>query len=128
VAKRDQDFFWEGVDRDELLAQKCRGCARLRHPPGPRCPHCGSPEWEPHRLSGRGDIHTWLVSRHPTRPDPNPRMMIVVQLEEGLRLVSNLVDAENARTGAPVEVEFGTVGGVKLPLFRTRAADPEAGR
>ena len=128
AAKRDQDFFWAGVDRNELLAQRCKGCSSLRHPPSPRCPSCGSPDWEAERLSGDGEIHTWLVSRHPTQPDAETRMMIVVDLAEGLRLVSNLVDQENASTGAVVKVEFGEVGGVKLPLFRTVASDQtEAG-
>lgn len=124
--KRDQDFFWEGVDRGELLAQRCQACSTLRHPPAPCCPQCGSPDWHAERLSGRGAIYTWLVSRHPTQPDSEPRMMIVVDLEEGIRIVSNLVDAENARTGAPVALEFGVVNGQALPLFRTRDARVDA--
>ena len=118
-AKRDQDFFWEGVDRGELLAQKCLGCETLRHPPLPRCSACGSGEWRAVSLSGRGVIHTWIVSRHPSRPDPDPRTVVLVDLEEGLRFVSNLIDAEAAKTGAPVTLEFAEVNGQRLPLFRT---------
>jgi uncharacterized OB-fold protein len=119
MPRRDDDFFWEGVDRGELLAQRCEGCGTLRHPPQPTCASCGSLAWKAEALSGRGRIYTWLVSRHPSKPDAQPRMMIVVDLEEGLRFVSNLVDAENVATGAPVVLEFGEVGGQRLPLFRT---------
>jgi uncharacterized OB-fold protein len=121
-AKRDQDFFWEGVDRGELLCQKCLGCGALRHPPLPRCGGCGSGAWEERRLSGRGVIHTWIVSRHPSQPDPTPRVVVLVDLEEGLRFVSNLVDAEAAEAGAPVELEFREVDGRRLPLFRKAQA------
>jgi uncharacterized OB-fold protein len=125
-ARRDQDFFWEGVDRGELLVQECIGCGKLRHPPSPLCATCCSPEWKPRRLAGRGRIHTWIVSRHPSQPDPEPQLVILVELEEGLRFVSILVDAENASTGASVALEFGDVHGKRLPIFRTVGA-PAAG-
>jgi uncharacterized OB-fold protein len=122
AAKREQDFFWEGVDRGEFLAQKCLGCGELRHPPAPACPGCRSAEWAAVPLSGRGRIHTWIVSRHPSQPDPAPKLVILVDLDEGLRFVSNLVDAENVEVGAPVVLEFGEVKGRRLPLFRMLAA------
>jgi len=122
AAKRDEDFFWEAVDRGELVAQRCQGCGKLRHPPLPSCSECGSEAWEVQRLSGRGRVHTWIVSRHPTQPDPSPRVVVLVDLEEGLRLVSNLIDAENARTGAAVALEITNVNGRQLPLFRTQGA------
>lgn len=118
-ARREQDFFWDGVDRGELLAQKCRACAELRHPPAPRCRHCGSGEWDAVPLSGRGHIHSWIVSRHPTQADIAPRTVVLVDLEEGVRIVSNLIDAGNVGNGAAVALEFGDVDGNRLPLFRT---------
>jgi uncharacterized OB-fold protein len=126
-AKREQDFFWEGVDRGELVARKCAGCGTLQHPPRPRCAKCGAQSWETQRLSGRGVIHTWVVLQHPSGDDPDPRIGILVDLEEGLRVASNLVDRENACVGAPVTVEFSDVGGQRLALFRTtRRTEREA--
>jgi uncharacterized OB-fold protein len=119
---RDEDVFWEGVDRGELLAQRCAACQTLRHPPSPRCAACGSPDWRAEKLSGRGVILSWIVSRHPNRPELGERVVILVQLEEGVRLVSNLLDGDNAVVGAPVAVEFGGPGDRPLPLFRTRQA------
>jgi uncharacterized OB-fold protein len=122
-AKRDQDFFWEAVDRGEFLAQKCLGCGVLRHPPSPRCAKCGSGEWEPQALSGRGTIHSWLYCRHPVNLDSEARLVVLIDLEEGLRFISNLIDVENAKVGAPVTLEFGDVKGQRLPLFRTTGAE-----
>jgi uncharacterized OB-fold protein len=121
-ARRDEDFFWEGVDRGEFLAQKCLDCGALRHPPSPTCDSCQSARWTAEPLSGRGAIYSWLISRHPSRPDDAPRTIILVDLEEGLRFVSNLIDGENAEIGAKVAVEFGDLNGMRLPLFRTVGA------
>lgn len=118
-ARRDQDVFWEGVDRGELVAQQCLDCETLRHPPSPHCAKCGSEHWHTRPLSGRGVIHTWLVSTHPNRHTDDERLVILVDLEEGVRIVSNLLDPENARSGAPVALEFGEIAGARLPLFRT---------
>lgn len=117
--RRDQDFFWEGVDRGELLAQKCDGCGTLRHPPSPRCGACGSLEWHGAPLSGRGTILAFIQSVHPSRRDEHPRCVCLVDLDEGLRMVSTLLDPENGRNGAPVSFEIVERDGVRLPFIRT---------
>jgi hypothetical protein len=120
----DQDFFWEGVDQGKLLFQRCRSCGAIRQPLGPMCPECQSLEWESQEAEGRGVIRAWIVSKHPTRPDAHPRIVILVELESGERLVSNLQDVEpdEIRLGMPVEVTFQDVDGVFLHQFRPAAA------
>ena len=120
--KRDDDFFWEGVDRGELLAQSCSQCGTLRHPPAPMCALCQCLTWEPKTLSGRGTIFSWLVSKHPTKPDAAPRTVVLVDLEEGLRLVSNLVEDESVAIGDAVTLTFGETRGAKIPLFTRKVA------
>lgn len=129
VADRDDAFFWEGARRHVLLIQRCADCGTLRHPPTPMCGRCGSLVVDPLEASGRGTIHSWIVSHHPTQPDAEPRIVVLVDLEEGTRLVSNLVDATEADVdnGLPVEVCFtaheGTDGSeVVLPQFRLAGA------
>ncbi|MBU3701105.1 MAG: nucleic acid-binding protein [Acidimicrobiia bacterium] len=116
----DDAFFWEGAAQRRLLIQHCAACDTVRHPPTPVCPECGSLEQGAIESQGRGTILTWIVSRHPTEPDAEPRIVILVQLDEGTRLVSNLVDAEPAPTlnDARVEVCFVDHDGTVLPLFR----------
>jgi uncharacterized OB-fold protein len=116
-AKREDDFFWAGVDQGRLLAQICSECKTIRHPPAPMCAHCQSLDWEPKELSGRGTVHTWLMSRHPTQPDASPRIVLLVDLEEGVRVISNLVDCERVEIGDKVSLLFREIQGARLPFF-----------
>ena len=115
---RDQDFFWEGVKENKLLIQQCSDCETLRQPPGPMCPHCQSLRWQPKQASGRGTVYTWIASKHPSEPDSNTRIVALIDLEEGVRMVSNLCDIELAavRVALPVQVFFDATYG--LPQFR----------
>lgn len=118
-AKRDQDFFWEGIDRGELLVQKCEACDAVRHPPQPMCAACGSDQWHGEPLSGDGTILAFIESVHPTRRDEEPRTVCLVELPEGLRMISSVIDPENAANGAPVRFEITEYDGQMLPMVRT---------
>jgi uncharacterized OB-fold protein len=84
------------------------------------CAACHSTEWDSVRASGRGTVYSWIVSRHHTAPDAAPRTVILVDLEEGTRLVSNLVDHDGIEpfTDMAVEVTFVDHGEFSLPQFR----------
>jgi hypothetical protein len=84
------------------------------------CRICGSVTWRELELSGRGTVHSWIVSRHPNQPDEEPRIVAVIELAEGIRLVSNLrnVEPDQVANDMPVEVTFAEVGGVRLPQFQ----------
>jgi uncharacterized protein len=122
VTDDDNRFFWQGVREGRLLLQRCSGCGELRHPPGPMCPSCLSLEWESEEATGRGTVYSWVLSHHPTEPDAEPRIVVLVELEEGVRLVANLqgVVSTGAVNDLPVEVFFAPVDGVVLPQFRPR--------
>src|SRR5437868_5615602 len=115
---RDQDFFWEGVKKGQLLIQQCADCGALRQPPGPMCPQCQSVRSQAKAASGFGTLIAWIVSQHPTQPDAQPRIVVLIDLEEGVRMVSNLcnVDLAELNEGMPLQVFF-PVGG-ELPHFR----------
>jgi uncharacterized OB-fold protein len=118
----DNRFFWAGVERGELLIQRCAACGDLRHPPRPMCPRCRSLEWDTVRSSGRGRVHSYVVPHHPRLPAfPEPYVVVLVDLEEGTRIVSNLVDCPpgSVRVGMPVELRVTRVDEeLTLPLFR----------
>jgi len=117
---RDQDFFWEGVKDGKLLIQKCHDCGALRQPPGPMCPHCQSLKWAPQESEGRGTVAAWIVSQHPTLSDAAPRIVALIELTEGVRMISNLqgIELADVDLGMPVEVTFAEVNGAMLPQFR----------
>ena len=86
------------------------------------CPHCRSLEWQLVTLSGRGTVYSYAVLHHPQHPAfEYPVLAALIDLDEGIRLVSNLVGVEPAdiRIGDPVQAEFVDVeGGHRVPVFR----------
>ena len=76
------------------------------------------------RLSGRGEVYSWIIPRHPPPVGfAQPPIVALIQLEEGIRLVSNIVGAAAGQVaiGMKVEVQFEpTVGGYAVPVFRPR--------
>jgi uncharacterized OB-fold protein len=120
----DNEAFWEATARRELRVQKCRNCGRLRWTPRPMCPHCNVFEVEWVALSGRGTIYSYTIVAHPTHPfwrDKVPYAVILVELDEGIRIVSNLEGWEagdEIRVGARVELTWEQVEDLTLPQFR----------
>jgi uncharacterized OB-fold protein len=99
------------------------------------CPHCGSTDAEWALASGRGVVHTFTIVHGPTLPafaDRVPYNVVAVQLDEGVFMVSNVVDCppEDLRIGLPVEVVFEPLNdAIALPKFRRRAiSDPDGER
>jgi len=114
----DNRFFWDGIERGVLLIQRCR-CGALRHPPGPVCPTCHSLEWDAVEASGRGTVYSYVVAHHPPIPPfEYPNGIVLVALEEGTRIVSNLVGVEPdaMRIGMPVQARFVQIEGDRTLL------------
>jgi uncharacterized OB-fold protein/acyl dehydratase len=118
---QDNAFFWEGVDRHELLIQKCSSCGQLRHPPRPMCPNCQSLEWETVQSAGKGEVFSFIIPHYPQVPMfEYPYVVAVVALEEGTRFITNVVDIDPhaVEIGMPVQVKFVAVDDeLTLPLF-----------
>jgi len=118
--------YWEAARRHELVLQKCRDCGHYRYPAGATCPHCLSDKLEWVRVSGLGTIYTWTVFHqvyHPAFAQDAPYAVVAVELDEGPRMASNLVDCkiEDIQVGMPVEVVFDDVTAeITLPKFRPR--------
>jgi len=117
----DTQFFWDGLRAGRLLVQRCDGCGVLRHPPRPMCPHCRSLDWTPTESSGRGVVVSAVQPRHPQFPwFEDGYVVALVELDEGVRIVTNLVDAPDPSDpiGLRVAVRFTEVAGdLVLPLF-----------
>jgi uncharacterized OB-fold protein len=122
VLTEDNHEFWEAARDGRLVAQGCSSCGRLRHPPRPACPHCRSLDHDLVELGGRGVVYSYALLHHPQNPlFDYPVVAALVDLAEGVRLVTNLVDVQPAdvRIGLPVTVTFvPTAGGMAVPVFR----------
>ena len=119
----DNRFFWEGVKQGKLLIQRCKSCGDLHHPPGPVCPKCHSFDWDTVEASGKGTVYSFVVMHYPEVPPfdhPNP--IGLIELEEGVRLIAQLVGIKpgDVQVGQKVQVEFNTFndGELTLPQFR----------
>lgn len=117
---RDNAYFWEGVEAGELRIQKCNACGVLRHPPAPLCDRCGSADRGYVVASGRGVVYSHVTHHYPKLPGVElPHTVLLVELEEGVRVVSELAEPGPVRIGMPVQVAFTKVpGGALRPTFR----------
>ena len=105
----DNAFWFEGAKEHKLLIQRCANCGQLRHPPGPMCPACQSKDWDTVEASGRGTVYSFVVAHYPQIPAFDyPLAIGLIELEEGTRLVADIVGAEpgEIEVGMPVEVEY----------------------
>lgn len=115
--------FYEWCRKGELRFQRCE-CGTWRHVPRETCARCGSFTWEWARASGRGRVFTWTVAVRPMHPafaNDAPYAPVVVEMEEGVRLVSQVVDCppDALAIDMPVTVVFEAVSdAVTLPRFR----------
>jgi uncharacterized protein len=121
--------YWEAAKRGVLLIQRCRACDEHYFYPRPLCPHCLSREVEWVEVSGRGLLHTFVVNHRPARgyPAKGPYVIGIVELEEGPKMMSNIVGVEadpaKLRCDMPVEVVFEPITAeITLPKFRPAEA------
>lgn len=118
---QDTAFFWEGTAVGELRIQHCPQCGTLRHPPGPMCMNCGhdKPDWVV--ASGRGTVFSFVVHHAPKVPGRTlPFVVALVELDEGVRMLGELLDVDPADVaiGLPVEVALMKVDDeLTLPTF-----------
>lgn len=126
IVTLDAKFFWDGADREEFLGEKCGDCGLYTFPPRPMCPKCFSLKRQHVPLSGRGKVVGWTIPRHPMPFGfAESPVVAIVELEEGIRMVSNVVGVayEAMKPGLPVQVAFEpTMKDHKVPVFKLRNA------
>jgi uncharacterized OB-fold protein len=116
--------FWAALGRGELRLQRCADCRHLRHPVNETCPQClsGAFAWE--TVSGRGEVLSTIVFHqvyHQAFADEVPYNVSLIQLDEGPRLISNVLGADPASVavGDRVEVVFAPIADdVTIHRFR----------
>ena len=127
VVTPETRHFWEGTQRGELLLQRCEDCGDAYFPPRPFCPHCAGSHVAVFPASGRGSLHSFVISHLPTAGFTPPYAIAIVALEEGPHMLSNIVECpqtpEALQLDMPLSVVFVAASdSVTLPLFRPGAA------
>lgn len=115
--------FYDGAMEGRLMLMRCGQCGAYRLPSRQHCDRCLSPQFSWVQASGKGTVRTFAVMHrvyHPAFAGEVPYNITVVELEEGPRIVSNLVGVANAdiRADMPVQVEWERHSDVALPKFR----------
>ncbi len=119
--------YWESAKEHALKLPRCGACNAFRYPPTPYCPKCLSEETEWQAISGRGTIYSYIVVHQrydPSFADDLPYNVSVVELEEGPRLVTNVVGIDNTelRVGMPVTITYDDITEeFTLPKFKPDA-------
>lgn len=127
--------FWDGCAEGELRYQRCTGCGTANFTPTELCRGCASTALEWRVSAGLGTVYTWTVVHRPVTPRfTTPYAVAIVDLDEGYRMLTNLIgiEAHAVREGMRVRVDPQGVGGERvLPYFRpqfTPAGVPGAAR
>ena len=116
--------YWEGLRQGKLMIQRCKKCHKAYFYPRPVCPHCHSWEIEWFQASGKGKLYSYNINyRPPPYMGTAPTVIAMVELEEGPRLMSNLIEVEpdpgKIKCDAPVELAFKKLTEeIMLPQFR----------
>jgi uncharacterized OB-fold protein len=118
--------FWDATAEGKLLLKRCDRCGTVIWYPRSICPACGSLDTSWFEASGRGTVYSCTVTRkgQGAYREAGPFVLAYVELEEGPRLMTNIVDCDpfSVRIGQPVEVVFHDTGqGSALPRFRPAA-------
>jgi uncharacterized OB-fold protein len=116
--------WWEALQRHELYVQKCRHCGDVRYYPRALCTNCLSPDTQWIKCGGRGKVYTFTATYQNQAPgfrESLPYIMAYVELDEGVKMLTNIIDCapEQVRIGMPVEVVYEDVTPtVTLAKFR----------
>ncbi len=120
--------FWDAAREGRLLIRRCGACGVAHFYPRPFCPKCWSDQVDWVEASGRATLYTWSTVYQndlPPFPERVPYVAAVVDLEEGPRMMTNVVDCEPGalEIGMPLEVAFRpTSDDITLPVFRPAGA------
>ncbi|HVB41597.1 MAG TPA: OB-fold domain-containing protein [Streptosporangiaceae bacterium] len=122
VVSPDTAFFWAGTAAGELRIQRCADCGALRHPPGPMCPRCGSPNPTYQVAAGTGEVYSYVVHHHPPVPGKQlPLVIALVRLDEGVRVLGELVGVrpDEVSVGMAVQADYIKIDDeLTLPAWR----------
>lgn len=121
------DAYWAAAHEGKLLIKNCQDCGRSHAYPRPFCPYCWSDAVEWVETSGRATLYTFSIVRQNDLPpfrDRLPYVAAVVDLDEGPRVMTNIVDCpiEDVRIGMAVELTIRQAAEVAVPVFRPASA------
>ena len=115
--------FWDSCRQGKLLLQRCDQCNEYQFYPRGICANCWSNDIKWVQSSGRGTVWTFTVTHQNRTPgfDTGPYVLALVELEEGVKMFTNILECEpgDVKIGMPVEVTFVQANDqVTIPYFK----------
>ena len=129
VPNEDSEAFWRGCRAQKLVIQRCKSCGQARFYPRIVCIACGSTDTELFEAAGSGTVFSYTIvyrAPSPAFKSDVPYVLAIVELKEGVRMMTNIVDCEPGavRVDMPVRVKFEQVSDeIWLPKFFPAIAD-----
>lgn len=122
----ETQHFWDGCKAGELRLQRCDDCSNVYFPPRPFCPGCASKNVSVFAASGKGRLYSYVINNRPHPAFDGPYAIAIVELAEGPRMMTNIVDCEQTPEALPldmpVQVKFEAQNDdISLPLFAPEA-------
>ncbi|MBV1883601.1 MAG: Zn-ribbon domain-containing OB-fold protein [Pseudomonadales bacterium] len=123
----ESQHFWDGALKGELLLQQCDDCQHTYFPPRPFCPKCANRSVSIIKASGKATLYSYVINHRPLPGFDNPHSIAVVELEEGPRMMTNIVDCpqtpEALVLDMPLTVTFEAMSeDIKLAKFKPAEA------
>jgi uncharacterized OB-fold protein len=115
--------FWQGTQAGELRLQRCNSCQKAYFPPRPFCPACGQREVSVFKASGKGRLFSYVSHHRPVPGFTPPYAIAVVELDEGPRMMTNIVDCPQTPEALVLDMKLEVAfekqdDEITLPLFR----------
>lgn len=121
----ETQHFWDGCKEGKLMLQRCKDTGKAYFPPRPFSPYTGTRDVEVFQASGKATLFSYVINHRPAKgfEDEAPYAIAVVQLDEGPRMMTNIVDCaqtpEALQLDMPLEVTFEKINDdIALPKFR----------
>jgi uncharacterized OB-fold protein len=119
----ETQHFWDGCKANQLLLQTCDDCSKTYFPPRPFCPVCASRNVSVKQASGKAFLYSYVIHHRPVPGFTPPYAIAVVELEEGPRMMTNIVECEQTPEALPLDMKLEVVfepqtDTITLPLFR----------
>lgn len=125
VPTPETQHYWDGAKAGELRLQRCKDCSKAYFPPRPFCPQCASRAVEVFKASGKGKLYSYIINHRPAPgfEDDGPYAIAVVELDEGPRLMANIVECDQTPEALQLDmaltVTFEKVNeDISLPKFK----------
>jgi uncharacterized OB-fold protein len=115
--------FWAGTKEGELRVQRCDDCRHVYFPPRPFCPKCASRKVSAVKASGRATLYSYIISHRPAPGFAAPYAIAVVELEEGPRMMTNIIGCPQTPEALQLDMKLEAVfekqtDAITLPFFK----------